>query len=153
MKRSLSSLITAACTFALACALQAQPADVPASADQEKPQNPRFDRLDADGDGRVSRAEFLGSVRDKKHWWQLGRRTADTDQNSATPDMFTALDRNRDGYLTNEELNSGQRLQESRGDNGEGASRTRNATPPGDKNSSQKGESKTPADKRAEESR
>jgi hypothetical protein len=111
--------------------------------------NPRFDRLDQDGDGRISRAEFLGSVREKKHWWQKGKRTANTDQNSATPEMFTAMDRNADGYLSNDELNSSQRLQESRGDNGEGASRTRNVHPPGDPNGSQKTESETAADKRA----
>jgi len=42
-------------------------------------------------------------------------------------------------------------LQESRGDNGEGASTTRNAHRPGDPNSSQKTDSDTAADKRAEQ--
>lgn len=126
-------------------------ADASANARTDVPgnTNPRFDKLDADGDGRVSQDEYLGSIREKKHWWQFGKRTANTDQNSATPEMFQALDRNRDGYLTNDELNSGQRLQESRGDNGEGASTTRNVHPPGDPNSSQKTESETAADKRA----
>jgi hypothetical protein len=154
MKKCIVSMITTACMMVLASALQAQLADPPASSGpQEKAESPRYDRLDADGDGRVSRTEFLGSIRDKKRWWQLGRRTANTDQNAATPEMFSALDRNRDGYLTNEELNSGQRLQESRGDNGEGASATRNVHPPGSKNSGQKSESETPADKRAQETK
>jgi hypothetical protein len=118
-----------------------------------KPSNPRFDRLDANGDGRISRQEYLGSVRDKKHWWQFGKQTANTDQNSATPEMFSALDRNADGYLTDDELNTGQLLEQTRGDNGEGASTTRNVHPPGDPNGSQKTRSETAADKRAEQTK
>jgi len=110
--------------------------------------NPRFENLDANRDGLVSRSEFLGSIRDKKHWWQRGANTARTDQNHATPEVFEALDRDRDGYLTPRELADGRKLLESRGDNGPGASTTRNKTLPGDPNRSQKADSQvTPADR------
>jgi hypothetical protein len=89
----------------------------------------RYEEADADHDGRVSRKEFLASVNNKKNWWPLGQKKANTGQNSATPEMFDALDVNRDGYLSKDEIENGRRLRENRGDNGAGASATRNNRP------------------------
>jgi hypothetical protein len=105
---------------------------------KERPESPRFDRLDADGDGKVSREEYLGSVRDKKHWWQRGERKANVGQNTPTPTLFETLDRDRNGYLTQNELDAGHDLHGERGDsNGEegGSATTRSEPAP---------ESKTP---------
>lgn len=105
--------------------------------------NPRFAELDADHDGRLTQTEFLVSIRGKQQWWRRGESAARTEQNSATPEIFTALDRNRDHYVDAQEWEQGQQLLQSRGDDGEGASRTRNRTPPGDPERSQKSRAET----------
>lgn len=105
--------------------------------------NPRFSVLDANGDGKLTQTEFLTSVRGKADWWSRGENAAKTEQNSPTPTVFLALDRNRDGYVTQAEWDQGQSFLKSRGDNGEGASRSRNVTPPGDPHRSQKAHSAT----------
>src|SRR3954470_22910001 len=103
---------------------------VPAYAAEPEPgADTRYEQADTDHDGRISREEFLTSVRNKGGWWILGSERANTGQNSATPEMFTALDRNRDGYLTREELENGRPLRESRGDNSFGASGSRSERP------------------------
>jgi hypothetical protein len=99
----------------------------------------RYRKADTDGDGRISRAEFQASVRERKNYWAIGETAANTEQTSATPELFAALDRNGDGYLTKQELEDGRRLREQRGDNGSGASRTRQAHPPGSPQSGSKG--------------
>src|SRR4051812_973404 len=104
----------------------------PLLAAQNEPEpgaNTRYEQADTDHDGRISREEFLTSVRNKGSWWVLGSERANTGQNSATPEMFDALDRNRDGYLTRDELENGRALRESRGDNSFGASGTRSVRP------------------------
>ncbi len=98
----------------------------------------RYRKADADGDGRISRSEYLGSMKEKGAWWPMGEASARTGQNALTPEMFNALDRNRDGYLSTEEIESGRRLRESRGDDGSGASRSRDVNPPGTQESSSK---------------
>jgi Ca2+-binding EF-hand superfamily protein len=127
MKKTVFPLVGAVCVFVLADIVHGQPADPRRPVPQDLADSPRFQRLDADGDGKVSRAEFLGSIRDKKHWWQLGRRAPSTEQNSATPEMFTELDRNRDGYLTNQELNSRPLPQPTHKEEKEGTNRAQDA--------------------------
>jgi len=63
--------------------------------------------------------------------WPLVKRTANTEQNSGTPEMFAAMDRDRDGFLTKEEIESADVCGSNGGDDGSGASRTRNVHPPG----------------------
>ncbi|HEX2860939.1 MAG TPA: hypothetical protein VHN79_04840 [Lacunisphaera sp.] len=99
----------------------------------------RYEQADSNGDGKISRQEFIAGVRNKTNWWSRGDSSASTGQNAATPEMFTALDRNRDGYLTPDELEAGRRLRESRGDDGAGASRSRDVNPPGSPESSSDG--------------
>lgn len=89
----------------------------------------RYEEADTDRDGRISREEFIAGIRNKRGWWAMGSERANTGQNSASPEMFTALDRNRDGFLTHEELEAGRRLRESRGDNNLGASGSRSNRP------------------------
>lgn len=89
----------------------------------------RYEQTDTDHDGRISREEFAAGVANKRGWWALGRERANTGQNSATPEMFAAIDRDRDGFLSMEELEAGRRLRESRGDNGFGASGSRSNRP------------------------
>src|SRR3954467_638324 len=74
------------------------------AAEPEPGANTRYEQADVDHDGRISREEFLTSVRNRGAWWALGSERANTGQNSATPEMFTAPDRDRDGFLTREEL-------------------------------------------------
>src|SRR3954471_8473452 len=118
-----SSLILAVATpaiFGITAARAAEP---------EPGASTRYEQADTDHDGRISREEFLTSVRNKGSWWVLGSERANTGQNSATPEMFDALDRNRDGYLTRDEMENGRALRESRGDNSFGASGTRSVRP------------------------
>jgi len=93
----------------------------------------RFEQADTDHDGRISRDEFIAGVKNKKGWWPKGQSKANTGQNAATPEMFTALDTNRDGYLSRQELENGRQLRENRGDNAAGASATRDHRPPSSK--------------------
>lgn len=89
----------------------------------------RYEEADTDHDGKISRAEFATGIRNKRGWWSLGTERANTGQNSATPEMFDALDRDRDGYLTRQELEQGRLLRETRGDNSFGASGSRSNRP------------------------
>jgi hypothetical protein len=114
-------------------------AEISRAADAGANDTARYEQADADGDGRISRTEFIAGVRNKTNWWSLGDSTANTGQNAATPTMFEAMDRDRDGYLTKKELETGRRLRESRGDDGSGASRTRDVNPPGTPESSSDG--------------
>jgi hypothetical protein len=98
-------------------------------AEPEPGASARYEEADADRDGRISREEFINGIRNKRGWWSRGSERANTGQNSATPEMFTALDRDRDGFLSHEELESGRKLRESRGDNSFGASGTRSNRP------------------------
>src|SRR3954468_23497224 len=99
------------------------------AAEPEPGASTRYEQADTDHDGRISREEFIASVRNKGSWWVLGGERANTGQNSANPEMFTAMDRNRDGYLTREEIEAGRSLRESRGDNSFGASGSRSNRP------------------------
>ncbi len=64
----------------------------PALAQQ---QFPDFDTMDANHDGRVTRAEFMASLND--------------DQKSLGERVFAARDLNKDGVLTRDEVNPPKR--------------------------------------------
>ena len=115
--------------FLLCFLCQAVAPHVSAAVEPEPGAGTRYEQADTDHDGRISRVEFLVSIRNKGSWWRLGSERANTGMNSATPEMFTALDRNRDGFLTREELDAGRLLRETRGDNSFGASGSRSVRP------------------------
>src|SRR4051812_29289573 len=99
MKTKISFLLAVAGVVAPLLAAQSEP---------EPGSSARYGQADTGHGGRISRKEFLASVRNKSSWWVLGSERANTGQNSATPEMFDALDRNHDGYLTRDELESGR---------------------------------------------
>ncbi|HWA25850.1 MAG TPA: hypothetical protein VG734_09325 [Lacunisphaera sp.] len=86
----------------------------------------RFNNLDKDNDGKISRSEFtLASPQlqsgqndtgktEKKHWWnrnssdKKATSTTDSDVTSASSsvEMFNQLDTDKDGFLSQSELNA-----------------------------------------------
>jgi hypothetical protein len=122
MKYQTFSFALASCFASVALAVEPHGEPEPGAA-------ARYEEADANGDGRLSREEFLAGIKNKRGWWAAGSERAQTGKNSATPEMFDAIDRDRDGFLTAVELENARALRESRGDNSFGASGTRSNRP------------------------
>jgi hypothetical protein len=91
------------------------------NADSSADSASRFKSLDTDGDGRISRAEFMAGAStstdttatstsstdsssgkgEKKHWWS--RRSSDKDDTDPS-ETFAKLDKDNDGFLSQSEL-------------------------------------------------
>lgn len=115
---SLAAIVAAALglvTLAGGCATSSAPPAQSSTSEIES----RFRKLDADGDGKVTRAEFNAGFADQlfaiynrqkdgvitKAEWEAVERANE----SRTESSFRALDRNHDGRLTRGELTSGPR--------------------------------------------
>lgn len=90
-----------ALVLAVGLALTALPA---AFANDSQDQAKKFQKLDTDGDGRVSSAEYT-SAKEKKHWWNRSSSADASDEHSA--EKFAMLDKDQDGFLTAAELDAG----------------------------------------------
>jgi hypothetical protein len=118
MKTTLLLLTSTAALALPLVGLAAEP--MPNSVPGNAPAAAEFDQLDADRDGKISRKEFTRFTPEKgqdRKWWRKSDRAAGeaTETNAHTPEMFTALDQNKDGLLSRDELANGQRLQDLRG--------------------------------------
>lgn len=76
------------------------------AADDQKDPAAKFQSIDTDGDGRISQSEFTSAKREKKHWWNRSS-TADSASAQKSPELFTQLDANRDGFLSSQEFEAG----------------------------------------------
>lgn len=76
-----------------------------------------FHRLDRDGDGRLSRAEFVSARPELKRWWRRTDRAEGeaTERDMARPEMFDALDTDDDNHLSALELDRAQPAENTRG--------------------------------------
>jgi hypothetical protein len=85
----------------LAFALVALPA---AFAGDDKDVAKKFQKMDADGDGRISSAEYVSVKAEKQHWWNRSNNSAES--SAHTPEQFSALDSDKDGFLSATELSA-----------------------------------------------
>lgn len=84
-------------TLALAAAVPA------ALAGDDKDAAKKFQKLDANGDGRISSTEYTSDKAEKKHWWNRSNNSA-ADASAHTTEQFAVLDKDQDGFLSATEL-------------------------------------------------
>ena len=84
-----------AIVLALGLALAALPAAV---AGDDKDVAKKFQKMDTNGDGRISSAEYTSGKAEKKHWWNRSSNSAEASAHTA--EQFAALDKDQDGFLT-----------------------------------------------------
>lgn len=99
MRRSAQIFATAALAALMSTAASAQAPESFTRAAQTANAEERFKRLDADGNGRVDRAEFL-AVRDQ------AERQAKAELGKTLNGEFAELDSNKDGNLTAAEIDA-----------------------------------------------
>ena len=110
-KALLSALLLAAA--ANLPAADAQPNSKPGNVDAAQ----EFAELDANGDGRLSRREFIASRPDLKRWWRHDERGAGgaTERDFARPEVFQSVDVDHDGFISPQEFSRAQITQDTRG--------------------------------------
>lgn len=86
--------------LALGLSLAALPAAV--AGDDSKDVAKKFQKMDTNGDGRISSAEYTSGKAEKKHWWNRSSNSAEASAHTA--EQFAALDRDQDGFLSATEL-------------------------------------------------
>lgn len=116
--KSFYRLLSAAAFTLTALSVQAEPADLKTnSVPGNEPAAVEFRSLDTNGDGRISRKEFVSARPERKRWWRQdpGAEGQATERDMARPEVFQAMDVNRDGFLSESELANAQITQNVRG--------------------------------------